>query len=95
MGLLVLERRAGESVVLGDRITVTVDRIAGEKVTLAISRGDAAAYQHTLTGPDAQYVIGPVVIQARRPHPGRPSVKLSFAAPRHLAIVRSELLAAA
>ena len=96
MGLLVLDRRAGETVVLGDRVTLSVDSIDGDRVTLNISRNDGTlGYERTLNGPDAEHAVGPVRIRARRPNPARQSVKLSFAAPRHLAIVRGELLAAA
>ena len=90
---LVIERREGESVLVGRQIKVTLVAVRDQRIVLDIERTDGSVrFRRTLADADAVLELGPVRIQARRPRQV-PTAKLTFAAPRHVAIARSELLA--
>ncbi len=65
--MLVLSRKVGERILIGDQITVTVVRITGGGVRLGIEApGDMAVIREELNVPDS-----PEVRQASDAHPRR------------------------
>ena len=93
---LVLERKIGQSVLVGTHLEVTLEHVSGERITLEVaSVGGGRAIRRVLDGPGASCEVGPVRIEAhRRGTRSSRWARLSFDAPRHIAITRSELAAA-
>lgn len=71
--MLVLSRKQGESIVIDDRIVVTVSRISGNRVTVGIEapddvrvlRGELRPYADAFTEPAAETRSPRVVFRAR------------------------------
>ena len=62
--MLVLSRRVGQRIVIGENITVVVNRVAGNRVTLGIEapdnvhimRGELERHQREFSSPDEEQV---------------------------------------
>jgi carbon storage regulator CsrA len=68
--MLVLSRKAGESIKIGDEITVVINRIAGNRVTLALNaprnlriiRGELKPFDDEVGSPKASPVSAPISV---------------------------------
>jgi len=71
--MLVLSRKVGEKLVIGDNIEVTVQRIQGNRVALAITAPDSVTILRAelLQTADANSAAGTT---PRRPAPTRPAI---------------------
>ena len=62
--MLVLSRKVGQRIVIGENITVVVNRVAGNRVTLGIEapddvhimRGELEKHQREFASPDAEEI---------------------------------------
>jgi carbon storage regulator CsrA len=77
--MLVLSRKVGERIVIGDNITLVVKRVAGHRVTLGIEapesvhvvRGELKPFDRTMTVPRALVVevdTNPVLLMGAKAH---------------------------
>ena len=94
---LTLSRAAGESIVLADRLQITVDEIDGHQVSVLLGDLDGAPQaRHTFTGPDAELRLGDHVRIHGRVDAARPwQARLSISAPPTVRVMRRELMPAA
>lgn len=93
---LTVSRRVGDSVLVADRLEVTLDEITDEHIAVLLGTKDKRpSHRHVFTGPGETLRVGPVSLQTRR-DPVRPwQAKLSFDAPRRIQIMRRELVSPA
>jgi len=69
--MLVLTRKVGEEVVIGDNITLVIHRISGNRVTVGISApGDVRIVRGELEPVARGFGERPVESAVRHPHPG-------------------------
>jgi len=94
--MLLLSRKVNESVVIGDRLVVTVVGITAAAVEVSIQDGDAAPAKVVLT-PDGYCELGlgvrAVVVNVRPPTEDDPwsRARLGFAAPSDVPFSRKEV----
>jgi len=80
--MLVLSRKIGERLVIGDNITVVVSKVAGNRVTLGIEAPNDVRIIRGELKPTASQIAGPAAPSARAPvsfHESGDALELSVA----------------
>jgi sRNA-binding carbon storage regulator CsrA len=92
---LTVTRRVGESVLLADRLEITLDEITEQHIAVLLGARDAEpTHRHVFHHPGETLTLGPVRITTRRDRCWPWQAKLSFEAPRRIQIMRRELVTA-
>lgn len=88
--MLVLSRKQGEAIVVGEKITLTVQHVRPKEIVVTVVYGAVFTDTYTLATEKTFTICSNVSLSVLRIH-GK-QVRLGFSAPDHIMIMRQELV---